>query len=93
VFNQGADRNTRVVVFVANLRLSEITSAASVKVNLVDANGQSFEVGAEDAQALPFSNLIQVTFRLPDTLAAGVCSLKIKAHDQESNPGNIRIKP
>jgi len=40
----------------------------------------------------PVSNLSQVTFRLPDNLAPGVCAIKIKAHNQESNQGNIRIQ-
>ncbi len=93
LFNQAPDLNTRVVVFVANLRLAQIAAPSAVKVNLVASNSQAFEVGAEDVRELPFSNLIQVTFRLPENLAPGVCTLKVKAHDQETNSGTIRIKP
>jgi hypothetical protein len=93
VFNQGPDRNTRLVVYVSNLRFAQGDASSSVKINLVDANGQPFEVGAEDVRALPLVSFMQVQFRLPDTLAPGVCNIKIKANDQESNVGTMRIKP
>ena len=92
LFGQQTDRNTRVVVFVTNLQLAPDDAASVVRVNLVAGNGQSFDLGAEDVKLTPVSNLSQVTFRLPDNLAPGVCAIKIKAHDQESNQGNIRIQ-
>jgi hypothetical protein len=92
LLNQGTDRNTRVIVFVTNLQLAPSDFASVVRVNLVDNLGQSFDVGAEDVRLLSVSNLMQVTFRLPDNLAPGVCNVKIKAHDQESNNGTIRIR-
>jgi hypothetical protein len=91
VFNQGSDRNTRVIVFVTNLQLAPTDAASSVTVSLVDSNGQSHNVGAEDVRAVPMFNFMQVTFRLLDNLASGVCNIKIRAHDQESNSGTIRI--
>lgn len=93
LFNQGTDQNTRLVVYVSNLRFAQGDAPSTVKINLVDANGQTFEVGAEDVRALPLVSFMQVQFRLPDTLAPGVCNIKIKAPDQESNTGTIRIKP
>jgi hypothetical protein len=77
---------------VTNLQLAAGDAASVVRVNLVDGNGQSFDIGAEDVKLTPVSTLSQVTFRLPDNLAPGLCAIKIKAHDQESNQGNIRIQ-
>jgi len=90
--NQGLDQNTRVIVFVENLQRAPGEVASTVRINLVDSNGQSYDVGAEDVSATPLFLFTQVTFRLPDNLAPGVCNVKIRAHDQESNPGTIRIK-
>jgi len=92
LFGQQTDRNTRVVVFVTNLQLAPNDVASIVKVNLVAGNGQIFDLEAQDVRMTPVSNLSQVTFRLPDNLAPGVCAIKIKAHNQESNQGNIRIQ-
>lgn len=45
-FTTGFDRNTRVVIFVANQASSAVT------INLVDNNGQSHNVSAEDVRAV-----------------------------------------
>jgi Calx-beta domain/FG-GAP-like repeat len=92
LLNPGVDQNTRVMVFVTNLQSAPGDVASTVRVNLVDSNGQSYEVGAEDLRVMSLFNFMQVTFRLPDNLAPGVCNVKIKAHDQESNSGIIRIR-
>lgn len=92
LLNPGPDRNTRVIVFVTNLQLAPGDVASSVRVNLVDSNGQSYDVGAEDLRAVPLFNFMQLRFRLPENLAPGACNIKIRAHDQESNPGTIRIR-
>jgi uncharacterized protein (TIGR03437 family) len=84
------DRNTRVIVFVMNLQQAPGDVASTVKIALLDVNGQSYEVGAEAVSAV--SDFTQVTFRLPDNLPAGVCTIKVKAHDQESNSGTITIR-
>lgn len=85
---QGADRNTRVILFVSNLFPGE--PASSVVVHLVDSNNQSYDIPAADVR--PLSNYAQVTFRLPDNLALGTCIVTVKAHTQTSNPGSIRIR-
>ena len=91
-FNSGLDRNTRVIVFLANLQLAPGDVASSVTVNLFDTSGQSHDVAAEDLRAVPFTNFMQISFRLPDNLRGGVCVVKVKGpHNQESNPGTIRI--
>jgi co-chaperonin GroES (HSP10) len=90
-FDLGPDRNTRVIIFAANLQLNQGESASAVVVNLVDANNQSFDVPAEDVRAVPNFGFTQVKFRLPDNLAAGVCMVTIRAHGQISNTGTIRI--
>ena len=92
-FNLPPGQNTLVMIFAQNLRLNAGETAADVVVNLVDANSQSFDVPAADVRALPNSDLIQIVFRLPDTLASGTCNVKIKAHGQSSNMGTIRITP
>jgi hypothetical protein len=48
---------------------------------------------AQDVRPIANSTFVQVSFRLPDTLAPGTCTLRIKAHAQVSNGGTIRIKP
>ncbi|HKR61187.1 MAG TPA: FG-GAP-like repeat-containing protein, partial [Pyrinomonadaceae bacterium] len=87
----GPDRNTRVIVFVANLTLNSGETAAAVTVALTDSNGQTHDIAAEDVRAVPNSNPTQVTFRLPDSLPAGNCQIRIRAHGQTSNAGTIRI--
>jgi len=89
--NLGADLNTRVMLFAANLALNQGETSAAVTVTLVDANGQTFNVPAEDVRAVPDTSFSQVVFRLPDNLAAGVCSVTIKLHGQTSNTGTLRI--
>lgn len=92
LFGQGLDRNTRVLVFVSNLQLAPNDTASTVRINLVDSSGQTHDLGAEDVRVVPLFEFTQIKFRLPDNLPAGACTIKIKAHDQESNTGTIRIR-
>lgn len=92
LLGQGADKNTRVLVFVANLQLAPNDLASTVRVNLVDSGGQTHDIGAEDISVVPGFNFRQIRFRLPDNLLPGACTIKISAHDQESNTGTIRIR-
>ena len=92
LLNSGSDRNTRLIVFVRNLQLAPGEPASSVLVNLVDANNQSFDVTAETVLPVPNTDFVQVTFRLPTSLAAGRCTVIIKAHGQMSNAGAMRIR-
>jgi len=92
LLNLGADRNTRVIVFVANLQLLQGETSSAVIVNLVDINGQSYDIAAEDVRPVPNVGFVQVTFRLPGNLPNGTCTIKIKAHSQISNAGTIRIR-
>jgi hypothetical protein len=85
--------NTRVMIFAQNLRLNQGETAANVIVNLVDGSNQSFDVPAVDVRAVPNTDLSQVVFTLPDTLAPGTCNVTIKVHGQSSNIGTIRITP
>ncbi len=92
LFGQGLDRNTRVLVFVSNLQLAPNDTAATVRINLVDSGGQMHDIGAEDVRVVPLFEFTQIKFRLPDNLPPGACTIKIKAHDQESNAGTVRIR-
>jgi hypothetical protein len=91
-FNFGSDPNTRVIVFLRNFQLDQGEAPSSVIVNLIDANNQNYDVPAEGVQPVPDTDFIQVVFRLPDTLAPGTCTIRIKAHAQTSNAGTLRIK-
>jgi len=89
----GADKNTRVMVFVRNLQLlSGETAPGTIVVHLIDANGQSHDLPAEHLFSLPGFDFSQLTFRLPDMLAAGTCTIEIRAHGLVSNLGTIRVK-
>lgn len=89
--NLGSDRNTRVIVFVRNLPLAQSEPATAVVVNLVDGNNQIYDVPAESVRVIDSAAFTQVIFRLPDNLAAGTCTVTLKAHGQNSNSGTIRI--
>jgi hypothetical protein len=92
--NLGSDTNTRVLVFAANISLNVGETALAVTVNLVDANNNSFNLAAEDVRVVPNSDLAQIKFRLPDTVAAGLCAVKVrKGSGPFSNTGTFRIAP
>ena len=92
LLNLGSDRNTRVIVFVRNLQLGQGETASSVVVNLVDANNQNHDVTAESVRPVSNADFVQVIFRLPDNLAAGTCTVRIKAHGLMSSTGSMRIR-
>jgi hypothetical protein len=92
LFISAADPNTRVMLFVTNLQLLQAEPPSVVTVNLVDSNNQSYNIPAENVRAVPNNNFTQVTFRLPDSLPPGTCTLKVIAHNQQSNVGTIRIR-
>ena len=81
------------MIFAANLTLNQGELPSSVIVKLVDGNNQSHDVPAEDVRALRNTAFTQVVFRLPDSLASGVCHVSIKAQGRTSNTGTIRIAP
>jgi hypothetical protein len=87
------DQNTRLIIFAEDLQLNEGESASAVIVNLVDSSNQNFDVAAEDVRVITSVGFTQILFRLPDTLAPGVCKVTIKAHGHTSNQGTIRIVP
>lgn len=92
LLNLGTDRNTRVILFVSNLELQQGETSSSVIVSLIDSNNQSQEIPAEDVRKVPNLTFSQVTFRLSNNLAAGACTVKVRAHGQISNAGTIRIR-
>jgi len=92
-FTFGPDRNTRVMVFVANLQLNPGETNSTVVVNLIDSSNQSYDVPAEDVRLNPVTGFAQVTFRLPDTLFVGDCTVKVSARGHASNSASIRIGP
>src|SRR5262249_12628379 len=91
--NKGPDRNTRILLFAANLQLGQGETPSSVVVNLVGSNNQSYQLPAEDVRPVPNFAFTQVVFRLPDTLVSGTCTVTISAHGQTSNSGTFRASP
>jgi hypothetical protein len=93
LLNLSTDKNTRVSVFVSNLQTVPGEPPSAVTVNIVGSNNQTYDVPAEDVRPVANSEFVQVSFRLPDSLAPGTCTVKIKSHAQVSNAGTFRIKP
>ncbi len=92
-FANGSDRNTRVALFVRNLQLNPGETSSAVVVRLVASNNQVFDVSAEDFRAIPGTDLMQVTFRMPNTIPAGTATVTIRSHLRVSNMGTLRIAP
>jgi hypothetical protein len=93
LLNLSNDRNTRVLIFVGNVQLLPGESASAVVVNLVDSNNVSHDVAAENIWPGANADFSQISFRLPDTLPPGACTISVNLHGQVSNVGTIRIKP
>lgn len=89
----GFDRNTRVMVFVRNVELDPGENSSAVVVRLIGSNGLLVEMFAEDFRAVPNTDFSQVTFRLPNNLPAGTCTILVRSHGRLSNIGTIRIAP
>ena len=87
-----SDRNTRLLIFVADLQLAPNEPPSAVVVNLVDSNNQTHQIAAENVWSGVNSDFSQVTFRLPDALPPGTCTVTVKLHGQTSNAGTIRIQ-
>jgi len=92
VFNLVGDPNTRVLIFVTNLQLSQCENAAAVTVNLIDSLNQTYNIPAQDVRSVPNQAFTQVLFRLPNNLAVGTCQIKVIAHGLTSNTATLRIK-
>jgi len=86
------NQNTKLMVFVKNLQLMEGEPVYSVVVNLRDANNKTFDVLAESVRPVANTDFVQVIFRLPNNLAVGTCTVKVKAHGQITNAGTMRIR-
>ena len=92
LLNQGVDRNTRVAIFVSNFQLGPGESSSSVVINLVGSNSQTYDIPAEDVRRTSNPTFTQITFRLPDTLSPGTCTLFVKARGLTSNIGAMTIR-
>ena len=92
-FRNANDPNTRVILFARNVELATGQTASSVVVILTDSNGGGQSINAEDLRAVPSTDLMQVTFRLPNNLSPGTYQVKIVSQNLVSNVGTIRIKP
>lgn len=88
----GADRNTRVMLFVRGLELNPGEPTSAVVVRLT--NGiQIFDVPAQDVRSVPDVDFTQVIIRVPDGISAGPYAVTITAHSRTSNVGTIRVTP
>ena len=83
-----SDPNTRIAVFVANM---PNVPASSVVVNLIDSNNASFNITPVAVHEFTDLQFTQVTFRLPNGLAAGTCRVKVSTQTLTSNTATFRI--
>jgi Beta-propeller repeat len=90
--NTGADKNTRLIIFMQNFVPVLGEPPSEVVVNLNRSN-QSFDVLAEDVRPLPNTDLTQVTFRLPDQLLPGDYLIRVRAHGETTSSATLRISP
>src|ERR1041385_6925677 len=80
------DQNTRVTIFVSNLAAGTATT-----INLLDSKGQGFTVAAESVLDAPRNSFAQVTFKLPENLAPGPCSITASTSGGNSNSASFRV--
>jgi hypothetical protein len=91
-FQMGRDQNTRVVIFLNDFSLPLDQPVSSVVVVLQDGRNRTYEVPAEDVRRIPFLDFTQIVFRLPDDLAPGTCTIKVRVDVRESNTATMRIR-
>lgn len=91
-FNDGsADKNTRIVLFVANLQLLPGEGLSAVGV-VASTTNNNYSLSVEDVRPLPeMASLSQLTVRLANSLPVGTLSVTVNLHGQASNSGTIRI--
>jgi len=88
-----ADRGNRVTFIANNLQLNPGEPSSAVVVRFIDSNNQLVDAPAEDVRAVPGFDFTQVMVKVPGNLAAGTCTVTIRAHGRVSNIGTIRIAP
>src|SRR5262249_1935744 len=92
--NLGADQNTRLMIFASNVSLNPGETSSAVTVNLAGCASPGVDIAAEDVRVIRDSEVAQITFRLPDNVAAGgQCTVTVKLHNSTSNVGTFRIAP
>jgi len=92
-FTLGAtDRNTHVLVFVRNFKLTSGESPDVVTITLTDANNQTHHIVADNVFSAPGFDFSQVRFKLPASLVPGPCNIEVRAHGQVTDLGTMRIK-
>jgi hypothetical protein len=87
------DRRNRVIFLANNLQLNPGEASSAVVVRFIDSNNQQIDVPADDVRSVPGFDFTQVMVKLPGNLAAGTCTVTIRAHGRVSNIGTIRIAP
>lgn len=93
LFTSAADPNTRIVVFATALQLAPGEQSSAVTVNITDSLNKVFDVAAEDVRPIPNVPFTQITFRLPNTMASGKSTIKLKYRGVLTNSGTLRILP
>ena len=100
-FPADPDPNTKIYLFAQNLELSPGLTPAVVTVRFTGSDNQVIDVAASDVRNVHLkdatgereSEFAQVKVRLPSNLAAGTCTVVIRAFGRSSNAGTIRIVP
>ncbi|HET6975947.1 MAG TPA: SBBP repeat-containing protein [Pyrinomonadaceae bacterium] len=92
--NGSSDKNTRIAIFLKNFRAIPGEPPSEVVIRLVGNNNNNLlEIPAEDVRPLANSDLVQVTFRLPENILIGFSEIRVRAHGEFSNRATLRISP
>jgi hypothetical protein len=92
LLNTGSDRNTRVLIFVRNLRLDPGELPSAVVVSLFDpVTNRTHLIPAENVWSGIHADFSQVTFRLPDDISPTLINMSVKFHGQTTSVGRFRI--
>lgn len=95
LFNFSADRRTRLILFLANVRLQAGDDASVVTASLEDSQQTSYPATVEHIGPVPgFSWMTQIVVRLPNQIgSAGEYRLKVTVRGAESNVVPVNLNP
>jgi len=90
----GAEKRTRIKLFLVDLDLYSGETLSIISVNAHDAQQRNYVLPVEDRRKVPgFPWLVQLTLLLPsDLIVPNDLSLSVSARGQASNSVNLRIK-
>ena len=94
LLNTSPDKNTRVLVFVRNLRLDPGELPSAVVVHLLDPiTARTHIIPAENVYSDIHADFSQVAFRLPDDISPQLINVSVHFHGLTSGVGRFRVSP